>query len=300
MRCRCRRLLESWANRRVKLVSILILLVFASTSFVSCTVHNNQEAEPKSILVLPAYHLASCRAEFAYLFYETDEHIGFQILDGIFLYNYKEDRMQAAFALREGSFDLNYAIVPAMGADEESIIIHGFNLSDSTTSKYYYQYDIASEEICRTEGSAMDVAIYPHPPEGRVFEALQSETWALEGIRYYPEGSSTVYTPFKKSNLPTITYELQNSDLDFSTAPYLTLMSDGRFVFTYSLQSSCANYGEYETDGTEFIMLTKGGNYTFRFHKSGENLVFASEGSAKCILDDGTELPNGAVFILSK
>jgi hypothetical protein len=87
------------------------MLVFASTSFVSCTVHNDREVEPDSIIVQPAYQLAIYRSEFAYLFYETAEHIGFQIADGIFLYNYKEDRMEAVFALSEGSFELDYAIV---------------------------------------------------------------------------------------------------------------------------------------------------------------------------------------------
>lgn len=122
----------------------------------------------------------------------------------------------------------------------------------------------------------------------------------FEDIRYYPEGSSTFYTPFKKSDIPTVTYELKNTDLNTPIAPYLTLSLDGRFVFRYSSLSSYLNYGEYEIKGTEYIMLTKDGNYTFRFHKLGENLVFDSEGSAKCRLDDGTELPNGAEFALRK
>jgi hypothetical protein len=285
---------------RKKTVIILILLVFASTSFVSCMVHNNQEVEPDSILVQPAYHLASYRSEFAHLFYETDKRIGFQIADGIFLYNYKEDRMEAAFALREGSFEPDYHIVPTMSADEKSIIISGFNFYESPMSTHFYQYDITSGKISRLDGSVMDVAKYPHPSEGRLFEALKSETWMLEDIRYYPEGSSTFYAPFKKSDIPTVTYELQDTDLDIPIAPYLILMSDGRFVFQYSLLSSYVNYGEYEIKGTEYTMSTKDGNYKFRFHKLGDSLIFDSEGSARCRLDNGTELTNGAEFALRK
>ena len=75
MNCRFSQVLESRKqNRALKLAAYFILLVFALTTLVSCKMHYKREAEPNSILVLPAYHLASYRSEFAYLFYETDEH----------------------------------------------------------------------------------------------------------------------------------------------------------------------------------------------------------------------------------
>ncbi|MCR3923533.1 MAG: hypothetical protein NUK65_13640, partial [Firmicutes bacterium] len=125
MKCGFSQTLESHKkNRGFELVFTLILLVFVATSFVSCTVYDDREVEAESILVQPAYHLAIYRSEFAFLFYETNEQIGFQIADGIFLYNYKEDHMEAAFALSEGCFEPEYAIyVPTISADEKSIII---------------------------------------------------------------------------------------------------------------------------------------------------------------------------------
>lgn len=120
----------------------------------------------------------------------------------------------------------------------------------------------------------------------------------FEDIRYYPEGSSTSYAPFNKFDIPTVTYELQDTDLDIPIAPYLTLTSDGRFVFTYSSHNNYVNYGEYEFTGTEYKMLTEDGKHTFRFHKQGDNLLFDADHSARCKLDDGTELTNGATFTL--
>ncbi len=43
-------------------------------------------------------------------------------------------------------------------------------------------------------------------------------------------------------------------------------------------------------------MVTGDGKHTFIFHKKGDHLVFDAERSARCTLDDGTELPNGAEF----
>lgn len=290
-------ILESVKKKRgVDLLILMIFLVSASTFLVSCTGHNSCEVEADSILEQPAYHLAPYRSEFALLFYETPERIGFQVLDGIFLFNYKENRMEADFALSEGSFEPGYAISPAMSSDEKSIIIEGFDPSDGTKSKHFYQYDIAHGKISRIEGEATEVATLPYPAENRQLEAFQAETWALEDIRYYPEGDDTFYIPFKSSNLPTVTYEMQDIDSDIPFAPKLTLLPDGRFNFIYSLLSSYLNYGKYEITGTEYNMVTGDGKHTFIFHKKGDHLVFDAERSARCTLDDGTELPNGAEF----
>ena len=43
-------------------------------------------------------------------------------------------------------------------------------------------------------------------------------------------------------------------------------------------------------------MVTEDGKYTFMFHKKGNNLVFDAERSARCTLDNGTELPDGTQF----
>jgi len=297
MKRRFNNILESGKKKkRVDLLILMIFLVSASTFLVSCTGHNSCEVEADLILEQPAYHLAPYRSEFALLFYETPERIGFQVLDGIFLFNYKKNRMEADFALREGSFEPGYANSPAMSNDEKSIIIEGFDPSDGTKSKHFYQYDIASEKISRIEGEATEVASLPYPAEDRQLEAFQAETWALEDIRYYPEADDTFYIPFKSSNLPTVTYQMQNTDPDIPFAPKLTLMPDGRFNFIYSLLSSYLNYGKYEITGPEYKMVTEDGKYTFMFRKKGDKLVFDAECSARCTLDDGTELPNGAEF----
>ena len=247
MKRRFNNILESVKKKRgIVLFILMIFLVFASTFLVSCKDHNGQEVAANSILEQPAYHLAPYRSEFALLFYETPERIGFQVLEGIFLFNYKEDRMEADFALREGSFEPGYAISPAMSNDEKSIIINGFDPSDGTKSKRFYQYDIASGKISRIEGEATQVVTLPYPAEERQMEAFKAETWALEDIRYYPEGNGTFYIPFKSSILPTVTYEMEDIDPDIPFAPKLTLMPDGRFNFIYSLLSSYLNYGNYE------------------------------------------------------
>lgn len=296
MKRRFNYIVESVKKKRgVVLLILMILLVSASIFLISCT-DNRQETGANSILEQPAYHLAPYRSEFALLFYETPERIGFQVLDGVFLFNYKEDRMEADFALREGSFESGYAISPAMSRDEKSIIITGFDPSDGTKSKHFYQYDIASEKISRIEGEATKVATLPYPAENRQQEAFQAKTWELEDIRYYPEGDDIFYIPFKPSNLPTVTYQMQDIDPDIPLAPKLTLMPDGRFNFIYSSLSSYLNYGKYEITGTEYKMVTEDRKCTFMFHKKGDKLVFDGERSARCTLDDGTELPNGAEF----
>jgi hypothetical protein len=176
-------ILESVKKKRgVVLLILMIFLVTTSTFLISCMDHNGREVEADSILKQPAYHLAPYRSEFALLFYETPERIGFRVLDGIFLFNYKEDRMEADFALSEGSFEPGYAIFPAMSADAKSIIIKGFNPSDGTKSKHFYEYDIASEKVSRIEGEGTKVATLPHPAKDRQLEAFQAETWALEDM----------------------------------------------------------------------------------------------------------------------
>ena len=289
-------ILESNKKRGLVPFIILILLVSASTIFVSCVDQNGLQVKPDSIPEQPAYHLVPYRSEFAILFYETTEYIGFQILDGIYLFNYKEDRMEAGFAMSEGCFKPGYAISPAMSADEKTIIIKGFDQSDGTVSKHFYQYDIAYGKMSRMEGAGTEVATLPYPAEDRQLAALQAETWILEDVRYYPEGSDTSYIPFKISDIPTITYEMQDNGSNILLPPKLTLMLDGRFVFVYSSLSSYLNYGKYEVTGTEYTMLTDDGKYAFTFHRKGDNLVFDRENSTTCTLDNGTKLPNGAVF----
>lgn len=281
-------------KRGFALLILLILLFSASTFLVSCT-DQTLEAVPDTIIEQPPYHLAPYRSEPGILFYETSDHIGLHILNGIFLFNYKEDRMEASFALSEGSFDPGYEISPAMTPDEKSIIIIGINHPNGTLSNHFYRYDIATAKLSRVEGKATEIATLPYPPEDRQLKALQSETWQLEDLRYYPQSGGT-YIPFKRSDIPAVTYELQDKVPNIPIPPKLTLMDDGRFVFVYSSLSSYLNYGKYQVTGTEYKLLTDDGMYTFVFHKEGDNLVFDAELSASCALDNGRRLHDGAVF----
>lgn len=288
-----------------------VLIVLAATLLVSCsnpaelgskTGKNGLAAgkDAQSMLAQPAYHLAPFRSEPGILFYETPERVGFRMLDGIFLYNYKEDRMEVNFALSEGCFPSQYVISPAMGVDEQSIIINGFNPSDGTQCDYYYRYDIKSAKINRIEAKAADKFILPYPSEARQIQALRADTWAVEDLRYYPEGSAKAYVPFKIEELPTTTYEWSKCNQAIPLAPRLTLTRDGRFTFLYSELSSYLNYGQYRINGSEYTLNTKDGRYTYVFHKAGDNLSFDAKQSAVCKLDDSTDLPDGAIFSIKK
>lgn len=293
------------------LLACAVLVVLISTLLVSCNNPAKQDRptgknehtkgqDVQSMLSQPSYHLAPYRTEPGVLFYETPKRVGFRMLDGIFLYNYEEDLMEVNFALSEGCFPAEYSISPAMSKNEQSIIIHGFNPSDGTLSGHYYQYDIKTKKITRIEGNAADISTFPYPSGKRQIEALRADTWALEDLRYYPVGSKKAYTLFKTEEVPTTTYEWSKPNPDIPLAPRLTLTHDGRFTFIYSWAKSYLNYGQCEINGSEYTLNTQDGQYTFVFHKEGDNLIFDAGQSAACKLDDSTDLPDGAIFSVKK
>ena len=302
---------DSGNKQNGRLLAWAVLIVLISTLLVSCnnpieqdrTTGKNELTEgqdDQSMLSQPAYHLAPFRTEPRILFCENPTRVGFRMLDGIFLYNYEEDLMEADFALSKGCFPAGYSISPAMSEDEQSIIINGFNPADGTPSDHCYQYDIKTKKMTRIEGDAADKSTLPYPSEERQIEALRTDTWALEYLRYYPEGSEKAYAPFKIEKVPTTKYEWNKPNQDIPLSPQLTLTNDGRFAFTYSWVSSYTNYGNYEMNGSEYTLNTKDGRYTFVFHKEGDNLIFDAKQSARCTLEDSTDLPDGAVFSVKK
>ncbi|MGI1658247.1 MAG: hypothetical protein ACRKFN_04665 [Desulfitobacterium sp.] len=275
--------------------TLLAILITVSALLLS-TLGSGERVAQSASVSQPSYHLMSYRAGFTNLFYETSERVGFQALDGIFLYNYQEGYLEADFALSEGCFEPEYLINPWMSTDEKSIIIGGVNHSDGTWSDHYYSYDIKSKKMVRISGDVTKVATLPYPAMDRQMEAFQADSWEIEDLRYYPLGSNKAIIPFKVEEIPIMIYVMQGNEQDSPSTPKLTLMADGRFRFTYSLLSSYLNYGEYSVTGMEYKMVTKDGQYTYVFHKEGDDLVFDAERSSRCILDDRTELPDGAVF----
>ncbi|AGA67866.1 hypothetical protein Desdi_0318 [Desulfitobacterium dichloroeliminans LMG P-21439] len=275
--------------------TLIVILIAVSALLLSSLGPNERVAQSESAFQ-PSYHLMPYRAEFTKLFYETPERVGFQVLDGIFLYNYQEGYVEADFALSEGCFEPGYLIWPGMSTNEKSIIIGGVDHSAGTWSDHYYSYDIKSKKLVRMNGEVTEVATLPYPATDRQMNAFQADSWELEDLRYYPMGSDKVIIPFKVEEIPTMVYVMQGNEQDSLFSPKLTLMADGRFQFTYSLLSSYLNYGEYSIAGMEYKMVTKDGQHTFVFHKEGDNFVFDAERSSRCILDDRTELPDGAVF----
>ncbi|TWH56798.1 hypothetical protein DesLBE_1050 [Desulfitobacterium sp. LBE] len=280
--------------------TLMIILVTVSALLLSLINNHGKGAVSDSVHRLPAYHIMPCRAEFVMLFYETQERVGFRMLDGIFLYNYQEDRLEADFALSEGCFEPEYAICPWMSTDEKGIIIGGLDVTHGIWSSHYYRYDIMNQKMVRINGDVTEVAKFPDPGEDRRIEAFSAKSWAVEDLRYNPVGSDKIYIPFKAEEIPTMAYEMQNRDSDIPIAPRVTLMPDGRFQFTYSLLSSYINFGQYNINGAEYTMVTKDGRYTFVFYKEGDSFVFNAERSARCIFDDGTELADGTVFLKTR
>ncbi|MEL1136671.1 hypothetical protein AAC978_15990 [Desulfitobacterium sp. THU1] len=279
--------------------TLIVILITVSALLLSSMGSSERVAQSESVFQ-PSYHLMPYRAEFINLFYETPERVGFQVLDGIFLYNYQEGYLEAEFALSEGCFEQEYLINPWMSTDKKSIIIGGVNHSDGTWSDHYYSYDIKSKEMARISGDATKVATLPFSAGDRQMEAFQADSWELEDLRYYPMGSDKAYIPFKVEEIPTMVYVMQGNEQDSPLSPKLTLMADGRFQFTYSLLSSYLNYGEYSIKGMEYKMVTKDGQYTYVFNKEGSNFVFDAERSSRCILDDRAELPDRAVFSIKR
>ncbi|NLP36056.1 MAG: hypothetical protein GX357_00175 [Firmicutes bacterium] len=184
---------------RVKtgMLTVLLIPIFLVVFMVACTT-KTKELDPASVIRQPAYELAIHRTESWFLFYETDTHVGFQVADGIYLYNYQKDLMEVAFAMTEDAFPPEFTAVPLMSANEISILVHGFDPGNDVGTDYFYRYDILSGKVCRLEGKVQEVAeIYPHPDESRMLEAFQADSRKLEDIRYIPKGSDTYYYPFK-------------------------------------------------------------------------------------------------------
>ncbi|NLB19341.1 MAG: M56 family metallopeptidase [Clostridium sp.] len=293
MKKRFKNIINSGQKKRgISLSLLLTIIILGSAIFVSCS---GQGENNNEILEVPSYHLFPYRSEPFTLFYESDERIGFQILEGIFIYNYKSDKLEAEFSLNEEAFGENFYLAPAMGEDEETIIISGFNPSDGTPSEYYYKYDISNENLKKINEDPENVKMISYPSTERQDKALKASSWELLDLRYYPEGSEVGYTPFKKDGLPLKEYVMKTEE-NTTIAPMLTLTDNGEFQFTYNIAMSYLNFGQYTIDGDTFTLVTENDDRTFVFRKEGNTLIFNGKESFDCILANGKQLKDGAVF----
>lgn len=295
MKKRFKNIMKSGQKKRGMALSLLLtMIIIGSAVFVSCS---SSRGNSNEILDAPSYHLFPFRSEPFTLFYETDERIGFQILDGIFIYNFKNDKLEAEFSLKEEAFGKNHSLSPAVDEDEKTIIISGFNQSDGTPSEYYYKYHIDNNSLTRIDEDPKNVKVMPYPSMERQDKALKANSWEVLDFTYYPEGSEVGYTPFKKETLPLKEYVLKTEE-NPDIAPMLTLTDNGEFQFTYNISMSYLNFGQYTVDGDIYTLVTENDDRTFVFTKERDTLIFNGEESFECILINGEKLKDGSVFIL--
>ncbi len=299
MKKRFNNIMKSGKKKRAVGLSIFTtLLIVASAVLVSCS-SGKDGANPDEFVGVPSYHLFQYRSEPADLFYESDERIGLNILDGFFIYNFKKDKMEASFALSPGAFEKNFYLSPAMSENEKTIIIEGFNASSGSQVDYYYEYNISNKTIKRIDKSSKEVKRMEHPSFERQEKVLKAESWDVLDLRYYPEGKDVASYPFKKESLPYKTYIMQMED-DKIPFGRLTLTDDGRFEYSYSVIMSYLNFGNYKVQGSKYTLNTSDGERTFVFTKEGENFVFNEAESYESIMDNKEKMKDGTVFSLEK
>ncbi len=283
-------------TRGVSLSVLLALVITASAVLISCSSEKNS-LNPNEFLGIPSYHLFQYRSEPADMFFESDEKIGLQVLDGIFLYNYKEDKMEAEFALSDKAFKRDFYTSTAMSENEKTLIITAYNPSSGAPVDYFYEYNISKKTIKRINKNPEGVKTVKHPTFERQEKVLKAETWDVVGLRYYPEGSEEAVYPFKEESLPYKKYIMQR---DNDKIPYgmLTLTDDGRFEFMYSVTMSYLNFGHFKAEGSKYTLTTSDGERTFVFTKDGDHLIFNEDESYECILDNKEKMIDGTVFTL--
>ena len=128
---------------------------------------------------------------------------------------------------------------------------------------------------------------------------------APEGSKAFNSNQGLISETLNRSNedqkrLNVTRYVASENGQDDLFAPKLTLMEDGHFQFAFNFLSSYLNYGRYTVEGNEYRMVTDDGRFTYVFYEKGKKLIFDAERSAKCILQDGTELAQGTVFYLQE
>ena len=296
MKKRFRNIMKSGEKKRGVTVSILLaLLIMASAMLISCS-GEKKNVNPDEFLSVPSYFLFQYRSNLAEMFYESDEKIGLQVLDGIFIYNYVEDKIEVDFALSENAFENDNYVSAAMSENEKKIIITAYDPSNGGLVDYYYEYTISKKTIKRINKSPKEVKTVEYPSTERQNEALKAASWDVLDLRYYPERSDKALYLFKEESLPYKTYimQMETDKIPFSR---LTLTDDGRFQFTYSAVMNYLNFGHYEIEGSKYILNTSDGERTFVFTKDGENLLFNENESYECIMDNREKMKDGAVFI---
>ncbi len=299
MKKRFSNIIKSGKKKRGIILSVLLMLVItASGVLISC---NNDKNNVKSneFVGVPSYHLFQYRSEPADLFYESDERIGLQVLNGIFIYNFKKDKMEAEFALSPEAFEKNFYVSAAMSENEKIIMIMGYNPSSGVQVDYYYEYNILKKTIKRINKNPEEVKTLEHPSFEHQDKVLKADSWDVLDLRYYPEGKDIASYPFKKESLPYKTYIMQMED-DKIPFGILTLTDDGRFVFTYSALMNYPNFGDYKIEGSKYTLNTSDLERTFVFTQEGESLIFNEAESYECILDNREKMRDGTVFALEK
>ena len=99
-------------------------------------------------------------------------------------------------------------------------------------------------------------------------------TWfiTVEAANDYIAGCSSYDAMLGDDWVESVTYICYDSP-DFG-APSLTLSSDGRFTFIYSMLSSYIGWGEYSVDGEYLVLKTDDGLYEYTFRIDGDRLIF--------------------------
>lgn len=207
----------------------------------------------------PDYKNAQFRAELGTLFYETDERIGFSSSFGVFIYNIKTEKLEAAFRIdAKEAFGEDYFTEYRMMKDEENIEITAFSHQD-VFSEYYYEYSLKDKNLYKVEAATKRKDIYPLPDEDRRMEAFYGSNWGLGGFIYNPIGSDKPLYPFKDLDIKYDEWSFKyNIDVDGTVVDGKDIEIDKRdFEITISEElnsylSTTRELNEKESLGNEY------------------------------------------------